>query len=120
MRISDWSSDVCSSDLDAERAQRFAFADQFIEIEARDAGHRRHWPLECAFGDEQRLDQLAGRERSFAHHRADMGSLARTAQARAGEGARRHGGLRSEEHTSEPQSLMRNLYVVCRLKQKNT
>src|SRR3546814_6105196 len=34
-------------------------------------------------------------------------------------GTRAIGGIRSEEHTSELQSLMRNLYAVFRLKKKN-
>src|SRR3546814_7771653 len=86
MRISDWSSDVCSSDL-AGRAL---------------GGHR---------GDRQLTDaalvvpgQVAG---VLPHRGVDVG-LPRGVVDR-----------RSEEHTSELQSLMRISYAVFCLKKKN-
>src|SRR3546814_1395816 len=84
MRISDWSSDVCSSDLfDA------GLLGEFLGV-----GH----PLV-----DVALDELAP-----AQH-AQLGTFL-DLQVR---------GLRSEEHTSELQSLMRISYAVFCLKKKN-
>src|SRR3546814_10604459 len=88
MRISDWSSDVCSSDLKAPRNQR---PDRKAEI-ARIADPR---------------------------HRS-RGRSDRTAQADAGIKVRGRHIHRSEEHTSELQSLMRISYAVFCLKKKKT
>src|SRR3546814_5604476 len=106
MRISDWSSDVCSSDL--------------VDDAGGDAG---------ALGE---LGQREGRIRCLGRrlddHRA-AGRQRRRALAGdhgVGEVPRRdrryHADrlLRSEEHTSELQSLMRISYAVFCLKKKNT
>src|SRR3546814_9737052 len=86
MRISDWSSDVCSSDLvmadDGHRARR---AVQRIADAAADAGHAVI--------------------RGHPHF---------------GRGLARAEIARSEEHTSELQSLMRISYAVFCLKKKKT
>src|SRR3546814_1743119 len=107
MRISDWSSDVCSSDL----------GDQSGEV--------RHLVLGAA----QRADAL--------HHRGQVGIFLQHGGVlgRARLGVARHELLqlvvaaqhaiealvevRSEEHTSELQSLMRISYAVFCLKKKN-
>src|SRR3546814_5339589 len=92
MRISDWSSDVCSSDL------RHALA--AIHVARRGAVfrvHRRQFERRRLGGG--RLDQ----RRALA--RLDHEGVARLAQ-------------RSEEHTSELQSLMRISYAVFCLKKK--
>src|SRR3546814_4444818 len=92
MRISDWSSDVCSSDLPCPRHrmadQHQLGADRFHARERRDARHTGQPPMEGA--------------------------------APAGGGRCRPGGdaRRSEEHTSELQSLMRISYAVFCLKKK--
>src|SRR3546814_7154535 len=91
MRISDWSSDVCSSDLDAGADRRF--------------GDRRHG-LGRRYDD--RVKDGSVRER-IAHED-------RVVAFRAGR-YQRHG-ARSEEHTSELQSLMRISYAVFCLKKK--
>src|SRR3546814_6081514 len=54
------------------------------------------------------------RRRDGANHRASLYRFREDAAAGAAEG------LRSEEHTSELQSLMRNSYAVFCLKNKNT
>src|SRR3546814_6367020 len=114
MRISDWSSDVCSSDLiDAGEFKHLVACELHIAF--------RH--LHERYG--QRLDQqvingkfdatarkpgikFAPQFQQFVelhvHRKIDM----------------RHSllGLRSEEHTSELQSLMRNSYAVFYLKKK--
>src|SRR3546814_8218826 len=86
MRISDWSSDVCPSDL-ADRAD----------------AHRRQ--ISRLFGDDLERPGAA---------RADV--LERRAARR--HVSREHPRRRSEEHTSELQSLMRISYAVFCLKKK--
>src|SRR3546814_8390399 len=101
MRISDWSSDVCSSDL-----QRLAEGDDprlgrgvvGLARIAGDADHR---------GDVD--DAALARLHHAAHHRL-------AAAVDAGEVGVED---RSEEHTSELQSLMRISYAVFCLKKKN-
>src|SRR3546814_2071548 len=88
MRISDWSSDVCSSDI-ALGVGRRLLADG--------------WP---------------GRSRFVAQAQASRGAVGR-AGALGGRGDPAHG-TRSEEHTSELQSLMRISYAVFCLKKKTT
>src|SRR3546814_6344642 len=102
MRISDWSSDVCSSDLSPALACR-------------------DWHL----GDRPRTRRLGGTARSpVRRRRASPCSLSgldaammflREYRSRAACLADR-----SEEHTSELQSLMRISYAVFCLKKKNT
>src|SRR3546814_1589936 len=104
MRISDWSSDVCSSDLwqarriDARRRRRGRNPD---------ADARRHDPV----GDPEPLLECP-RLSGPAQYRA-QGAGGSQPQVAA------HGGaVRSEEHTSELQSLMRISYAVFCLKKK--
>src|SRR3546814_6490926 len=100
MRISDWSSDGCSSDL-AEAAGRGA------------GGSRRGLPR----GGEGA--GTAGRNAGTAH--ALSGTDSRGGTRRAGRRRRQPAALsRSEEHTSELQSLMRISYAVFCLKKKKT
>src|SRR3546814_8909713 len=123
MRISDWSSDVCSSDLlvplrlsgtaiiqvqspqtqrvgdhrdrtQAHRCRGDHGVQQQSECGEQDAGRYRNTDRVIAEGEDQVLTDVAHR---------------RTGQA---------DGLRSEEHTSELQSLMRNSYAVFCLKKK--
>src|SRR3546814_2707547 len=91
MRISDWSSDVCSSDLAGSHLRPFA--------EQEDPRTR---PQDGA----QR--QGEGRQARRSRHAR--------AQGCQDQGARRQ--ARSEEHTSELQSLMRISYAVFCLKKK--
>src|SRR3546814_2865565 len=103
MRISDWSSDVCSSDLrDPLRHQSHR---------SEDEGERNgREDLEDAL-DPQMDDPPA----PILHDR-DVRALA-IEKTRAIEEA--DGDGRSEEHTSELQSLMRISYAVFCLKKKN-
>src|SRR3546814_8389339 len=100
MRISDWSSDVCSSDLDATAHRRLR--------------RRRAGPRSAAGAARQRQGLRVRRQPGVA---ADPGVVGAGEPARAGGGAgcRR---VRSEEHTSELQSLMRISYAVFCLKKK--
>src|SRR3546814_3858434 len=104
MRISDWSSDVCSSDLD------FGILAGFMAVGQRHRGLQRRAKLflrhQVAHAGVDRLVQRVGRQRG-AVHLADQ--------------VRRHLAgteTRSEEHTSELQSLMRISYAVFCLKKK--
>src|SRR3546814_4994416 len=128
MRISDWSSDVCSSDLTACRDRRLArvtggpeqtLGGSRTPSAARTArrlhpgadGSRRlglHRAIAKmpAMSDQRGLCGTPGR-----HHRAV--SRGKT-EARAPTPQRR-----SEEHTSELQSIMRISYAVFCLKKKN-
>src|SRR3546814_6038564 len=114
MRISDWSSDVCSSDLIQEHRHRAeverAGADPHQVVEdPRHLVEQRADPLR-AFG---RLDPHQAFDRKHvgvlvAHHRHVVEPVHVADR------------LRSEEHTSELQSLMRISYAVsCLTKKKN-
>src|SRR3546814_3533811 len=100
MRISDWSSDVCSSDL--LRWKRKSVSKE----------RRRYSPLEPS-------QELARRSRSVEQSLSMLvpKSYPRT---RCLPRAPRQGKMpRSEEHTSELKSLMRSSYAVFCLKKKN-
>src|SRR3546814_1552136 len=118
MRMSDWSSDVCSSDRVAgghrdEQSQRKAErADE--ERHQLDHGDQPQQPPGRAVRDEEREEMQA-----VAPETDDQDD--REAQDRKKTGDRevaRHGERRSEEHTSELQSLMRISYAVFCLKKK--
>src|SRR3546814_8969006 len=119
MRISDWSSDVCSSDLhdDVEVPPGVAVGHRTErEPDDRDRNHQPVRPAEE--GNEGRDGQNQGddadQDRSDIEHGANVAR-------RPGPGKslsvrrRQH---RSEEHTSELQSLMRISYAVFCLKKK--
>src|SRR3546814_8901643 len=126
MRISDWSSDVCSSDLAGRPARQNAPAD------GRAAGPwcRRARGVRKAASGVARLPATGSQsDRTSARcgqpNAQEYRSLARRPEraapplsgSRAGRrGPRRRG--RSEEHTSELQSLMRISYAVFCLKKK--
>src|SRR3546814_6072565 len=125
MRISDWSSDVCSSDLAA--AGGCAVGPDFVRPGADPA----QMPLQPKEGQPRQalsadpvprewwrllndplLDALVAR--------AWDGNLDLQAAAARVEQSRARAGVRSEEHTSELQSLMRISYAVFCLKKKKT
>src|SRR3546814_3648250 len=116
MRISDWSSDVCSSDLgrDVEhlvrkRADGAAAGCAGVEAFAR---HRVAQAL--LFLDAPALDEIPGGiERALIIKQPDP-------QRRERADAVPRSPVRSEEHTSELQSLMRISYAVFCLKKKKT
>src|SRR3546814_8177642 len=101
MRISDWSSDVCSSDL-------LFLAAQVVVPVARPAGHLAAVDLDDPRGQRAQEAAVMGDE----HERAGP------ALEEALEPVDR--GDRSEEHTSELQSLMRISYAVFCLQKKKT
>src|SRR3546814_9595211 len=92
MRISDWSSDVCSSDLAARvaaRPRRGQQADDLVGIALQQRRPAQQAMLAVTRRDGPRRCPAPGK------------------------------GSRSEEHTSELQSLMRTSYAVFCLKKKN-
>src|SRR3546814_3419771 len=114
MRISDWSSDVCSSDLldplAAGRGRRIGIDRAFepaVEFAGADPARPCLARLERDL--EQRIDALAGRPRDGEQRNA-LGLRQPVLERPA---------YRSEEHTSELQSLMRISYAVFCLKTKN-
>src|SRR3546814_1201268 len=93
MRISDWSSDVCSSDLD--------------EIDL----HRAAGDLGPIFDRKPRKDAVGALQFGESRVIHALCPLFRTIKPA--------GSARSEEHTSELQSLMRSSYAVfCLTKKK--
>src|SRR3546814_4152811 len=109
MRISDWSSDVCSSDLPEPHRQRQR---RDLRSDAAKGGEFRHRAGNAAV---VRVDDLPRDAPQVARLRFGEGG----AMEQIGEGRLVQGGeLRSEEHTSELQSLMRISYAVFCLKKK--
>src|SRR3546814_2145948 len=113
MRISDWSSDVCSSDLTATLTITINGADDGVTIEGLDAQGAElgvdedDLPARAgeAPGSDTTPDGVTDGD-SFAVSTPDgMGTVVLD---------------RSEEHTSELQSLMRSSYAVFCLKKKKT
>src|SRR3546814_4134844 len=94
MRISDWSSDVCSSDL--------------YNDDRPDAGHGRTGAPRGSTEGIPRRARVDARRAEPTHRAAQSCPFSH------------HYLIRSEEHTSELQSLMRISYAVfCLKKQKN-
>src|SRR3546814_8803324 len=104
MRISDWSSDVCSSDLGqiGHQAPLLHPADQLFpsQVGAEEGEIDGHQVVRHAV--ERRGAGGGGRRGRFQFGFVITGEEA----------------VRSEEHTSELQSLMRNSYAVFCLKKK--
>src|SRR3546814_1886447 len=94
MRISDWSSDVCSSDLSFRPAARARRAQRRAAAQSAPPGRRSR--------------RRRGGQRDVGRTAAPVAAGTRP-QPR-----------RSEEHTSELQSLMRISYAVFCLKKKKT
>src|SRR3546814_2622936 len=114
MRISDWSSDVCSSDLD--QTQYFA-SGSYMDQEGAIIGSgfsRGSFRLN--------LDQKVGERLSFSSQLYVSRSKADRSATEVFGGSLLYSALsmppRSEEHTSELQSLMRISYAVFCLKKK--
>src|SRR3546814_5840725 len=109
MRISDWSSDVCSSDLPLHARGPGTDRQELLSPAQRRRGRQicRHLP-EARSGDDQGFRRLAaGADDLFRGRRGVRSHLLRHQ-------------TRSEEHTSELQSLMRISYAVFCLKKKTT
>src|SRR3546814_10503626 len=117
MRISDWSSDVCSSDL--LDVGDLLVRDQDVgvlenRLHALGVGHEVG--RDVALVEPHTLGQLEVDPEGVRLLDGDDTFLADLVH-RLGDGVT-DGGVRSEEHTSELQSLMRNSYAVFCLKTK--
>src|SRR3546814_10411182 len=108
MRISDWSSDVCSSDLRSldtlgqqileRREQDVLEVDGQRQHPVEEGGDRRQFVLETiAVAERQSCRRLESPERTAL----DLAAVEQTVKL-----------ARSEEHTSELQSLMRISYAA--------
>src|SRR3546814_1885465 len=120
MGISDWSSDVCSSELDGTEYADKPAEDLIRDIDAlpekirgavrnNGGGHANHslfWTVMSPKGGDQPTGDVAKRIDS------DLGGFDKFKEAFTQ--------ARSEEHTSELQSLMRISYSVLCLKKKNS
>src|SRR3546814_2044262 len=135
MRISDWSSDVCSSDLTADQTAGTPSADSIVTFTPAALPLFHDWNTDAhaaALLSETAgfsIDRLSARRNSIpnsfmptpARNRDRPKGMrtpvqARSAQRRTPSSMR----PRSEEHTSELQSLMRISYAVFCLKKKIT
>src|SRR3546814_5707413 len=118
MRISDWSSDVCSSDLFGK--QRLPLVERG-QAEGRDAGFEETHRMRIEGRDDRRKPLVLRMMHRAADNRLMPGVKAVEIAER--DDAAAQGALdavvaveRSEEHTSELQSLMRISYAVFCLK----
>src|SRR3546814_2172593 len=112
MRISDWSSDVCSSDLSAATRVLVTFGDSITEGAGATPGKAMSWPAQLG-----RMLVADPRGRCWAV--ANQG-ISGNRLLSSGRGPNALSRFRSEEHTSELQSLMRISYAVFCLKKKKT
>src|SRR3546814_7323450 len=112
MRISDWSSDVCSSDLlsiSATPAYHFCHASNFTEFSSAAARMSRSLAEQGALPGESEMLDTGETPPPLEWALASARSRSRRSRTSA---------RRSEEHTSELQSLMRISYAVFCLKKK--
>src|SRR3546814_9533883 len=115
MRISDWSSDVCSSDLLVPDAT-FRFCAVLSARRCAPLGDDdAHLPRHRSLRDHSDYRPGPGGDLPGDGDLAAQGSLLKNTNRIA---AQRKRPARSEEHTSELQSLMRNSYAVFCLKKK--
>src|SRR3546814_1754471 len=115
MRISDWSSDVCSSDL--RRPAPTAAREQIISVESSAVAAQRLRPQSAQqrMHFARRLPQQAAEAARIVEAQHPAAAAARPRERDVEVVVDTH---RSEEHTSELQSLMRNSYAVFCLKKK--
>src|SRR3546814_2240544 len=97
MRISDWSSDVCSSDLTSGRLKGLVVKPSQVDITGLSTADASQRIYELLSIDAKAAGPVHDALSILDHPRLD---------------------LRSEEHTSELQSLMRISYAVFCLKKK--
>src|SRR3546814_10478855 len=115
MRISDWSSDVCSSDLPPGSSP--PVTSTWRQPSAHSAAAALLRSVAC--GTRRRASAAFGVSRSIRGNNSARSAATVAFAARSvPPPARNTGSQRSEEHTSELQSLMRISYAVFCLKQK--
>src|SRR3546814_6275568 len=130
MRISDWSSDVCSSDLSENfKRVRLSVGPELaifgrIDFPAKQGGFHDGFPgPDRPKGLPGKADGVQGGKaigEKWQAYRMILEPLGRFMRKGQAGSEYRVAALRSEEHTSELQSLMRISYAVfCLKKQKN-
>src|SRR3546814_3053551 len=112
MRISDWSSDVCSSDLRGENLRHFRL-DRIHSAECLDES----FPIQSGFPLNDHAAQAFGAYQDPTQYGEIVWRFLPEAASRAAE-FQFHPNQRSEEHTPELQSLMRISYAVFCLNNK--
>src|SRR3546814_5614452 len=124
MRISDWSSDVCSSDLLGDAARRLQSGRRAIEDRMTLLASRRTFGIETTLtGNSELALMRAAGEAGYQVNLVYVGvrdvrhSIGRVRE-RVSRGGHDVPIARSEEHTSELQSLMRISSAVFCLKKK--
>src|SRR3546814_9797147 len=113
MRISDWSSDVCSSDL-SHRGERRDAGTPDVH-----AGHRRRRQFLARRAQDRVRERPVGRPANLCDEYRRIEPAADQLWRWPRRDPRMVAARRSEEHTSELQSLMRISYAVFCLKKKN-
>src|SRR3546814_10841603 len=132
MRISDWSSDVCSSDLALADLQPFGqrlgivgvggelVGPDLLEVEPEGERHHDRFEQPDRPGkmpvDRQPGEKAHRRDRGIDDEEREAGPADEQRPELTPEAPHRGETDRSEEHTSELQSLMRNSYAVFCLK----
>src|SRR3546814_5565172 len=105
MRISDWSSDVCSSDLPSPKTNRGAAPPRPTTLTLFDC-------LVTGAGVEGLSGTMAERSREGAERMTSAAKQSEIPEAVWAVGLMSGTSMRSEEHTSELQSLMRISYAA--------
>src|SRR3546814_8905293 len=114
MRISDWSSDVCSSDLLVQKDDRLKREDSQEKARQKAIQKELEWARSNAKGGRSKGKARLARIEELQS--VDYQRRQETNEIFIPPGERL--GSRSEEHTSELQSLMRISYAVFCLKKK--
>src|SRR3546814_2215065 len=117
MRISDWSSDVCSSDLEELESQSRSLQESQsrLEVQQTELEQTNAQLEEQTQALEQQRDDLSRAQSSLQAQKRELEQASRYKS----EFLANMSHERSEEHTSEIQSLMRISYAVFCLKKKN-
>src|SRR3546814_5189925 len=127
MRISDWSSDVCSSDLQPLRGEQqislpgelsTALSSERKLPACRDTTRCGEWRLRHGMGSGSSAGCSPAKRHRWEEVENPVSSDFDLKARQATKGCLWLVGSRSEEHTSELQSLMRISYAVFCLKQK--
>src|SRR3546814_8376418 len=113
MRISDWSSDVCSSDL--QRPDYLLIQRHVINIDALFIEYAQHY---FAKNEPKAWEVLVQLEAKLNDKNIPRNMIGREKRVVALEQYLSQVRIRSEEHTSELQSLMRISYAVFCLQKK--
>src|SRR3546814_1641285 len=116
MRISDWSSDVCSSDLGSLGGYRLRNYDICQSCTRDHYSPRTHFHRPCIVRTDKAFLSWMAWPNHKLHCLACCNHCGHDSDYRSRSSC--NGSIKSEEHTSELQSLMRSSYAVFCLKKK--